>query len=144
VLLFEIEWRGNHRYPLSTRCLGSILQVLPSTPCYERAPQDVHRLRKFNTTAMRRFVATKKTVEGAAVGGALRFESSRRLQAEASKRLRGLDEMRVTGERFAALLRLLTRAVQYGLPKHDPSGVATRAALPTDHQCTFRNLRVTS
>jgi hypothetical protein len=38
---FEIEWRGNHRYPLSIRCMGSILQVLPSTPCYERAPQDV-------------------------------------------------------------------------------------------------------
>jgi hypothetical protein len=28
-LLSEIEWRGDHRYPLSTRGLGSILQVSP-------------------------------------------------------------------------------------------------------------------
>jgi hypothetical protein len=37
-------------------------QILPSTSCYELMPQGVDGLRKFSTIAIRRFVATKKTI----------------------------------------------------------------------------------
>jgi hypothetical protein len=52
-------WFPAGHFCVSQEIIESIRIIPPSMPCYELTPQGVNGLRKFSTTPLQRFAATK-------------------------------------------------------------------------------------
>ena len=64
-----IRWGGDHRYPLTIQCYRFEPKISPSTLYRSQtAVRALTAYEEFSTTVMQRLLASKKTVEGIAVG----------------------------------------------------------------------------